>query len=498
MTAVSPILRDSVPMVDAAPGSFANLLAVDPNTLPQVAWFRDDFAGKSLTELVSPLTARAALQGILGEGIGRGILIPEGGETVGVWANLETLDSGILQGNLNLWARVSDSKGIYRSLPLGDLVNDVGEEPWNYLEASLVDVSPPVVLSGFHLTTSGSFGRIPEGLINLDDITVKGGALPEEGIVVEGFEEPSVWVPLSHEERTPDVTEISSRGARTGNGGLAFSWQELFRTSNRGMYIPSGPFPLPAIGSPHFLPGQVIRIKLGRQVLPVVVEDTTGFFPTMDPAIRPILIVNFEQFRQLVSLLPQAFPDDANEVWLALDPSADRTQVKRLAGEQLPGFGIFRDRAERVEVAERNPLAGGGWNGLTILSIAAVVAAVVLTLAVHAVVAVRTGRVDMVVARALGFSGAQSFLALSVERGLVAVIGLAAGAVVGLWPGRYILELLDVTTSGRPATPPMIPDVQLWLLAVSLGSLAGAALLGLLLSAVSSRRLKAIDVLRIG
>ena len=101
-----------------------------------------------------------------------------------------------------------------------------------------------------------------------------------------------------------------------------------------------------------------------------------------------------------------------------------------------------------MDTARRNPLAGGGWDGLTILGMTAITVAALLALAIHAVVAVRSGRVDLTVAQTLGLSRRQLALSLALERTIVAVIGLVAGSFMGIWLGRWTLGFLDITGRG--------------------------------------------------
>ena len=91
--------------------------------------------------------------------------------------------------------------------------------------------------------------------------------------------------------------------------------------------------------------------------------------------------------------------------------------------------------------------------------------AVLLTLTVHSLVSIRMGRVDLAVARVLGFSRRQFFLSLATERLIVAVLAIAAGAAMGYWPGLEILELVDLTPQGNAPVPPLAPSIRGWLLA---------------------------------
>ena len=185
-------------------------------------------------------------------------------------------------------------------------------------------------------------------------------------------------------------------------------------------------------------------------------------------------------------------------MWLALDEDADRSQVILRIAEAAPGLITVRDGEATAALAERNPLAGGGWDGLTIFSMAAIGIAVLLTLTVHSLVSIRTGRMDLAVARVLGFSSGQFFLSLAAERMIIAVLAIAAGAAMGYWPGLEILELVDLTPQGDAPVPPLLPSVKGWLMAGVLGGLLGAAILSVGFAVVAARRLNTAEVLRGG
>ena len=197
-------------------------------------------------------------------------------------------------------------------------------------------------------------------------------------------------------------------------------------------------------------------------------------------------------------MLFRSILDEPNEMWLALDEDADRSQVILQIAEAAPGLITVRDGEATAALAERNPLAGGGWDGLTIFSMAAIGIAVLLTLTVHSLVSIRTGRMDLAVARVLGFSSGQFFLSLAAERMIIAVLAITAGAAMGYWPGLEILELVDLSPRGDAPVPPLLPSVKGWLMAGVLGGLLGAAILSVGFAVVAARRLNTAEVLRGG
>ena len=151
-----------------------------------------------------------------------------------------------------------------------------------------------------------------------------------------------------------------------------------------------------------------------------------------------------------------------------------------------------------VDLAQRNPLAGGGWNGLTILSVSTLTLAALLALGTFAVVSVHASRIDLTVVRALGFSRLQTLLALALERIVVAVLGIGIGSALGIWLGWWVLGFLDITASGQPIIPPMIVTFHGGLITLVLVSLVMATAVAILFAGLAERRLKAADLLRIG
>lgn len=505
----SPIVRESVTLLDVLPGDSATLMAVDPKVLPDIVWFREDFAGKSLSELMELLRPVS----LPSSSFGSGILVPGDATRIGVWVDLTGLNSGTVVSDLNLWTRIYTSQGIFHNLFLGEVSKartglsarkvsgDGAESGWTYLEEEVKDtVNPsgePLRLVSFYLSRK-SFARTPPGTISLDDVTVKGPSSPPGGLVVEDFESSGGWAPLVNQGQAPDVVERATTAARSGNAGLRFTWEETFKDAPRGVVVPPDPFPLPAIGGPNFSVGQIVRVKAGRKLVPVVIRGTTDYFPTLNALTRPFMIVPLEPYKQYVRRTSLERVKEPNAFWASVQGDADRVQVVASLHERIGAFVSIKDRDLLVETARRNPLAGGGWNGLTFLSMTAITVAVLLTLVIHSLVAIHTGRVDLAVARTLGFSRLQLALSLALERGLTAIFGLVVGSVVGIWLSRWVLGFMDIDARGRPIIPPMVLEVQDGLVVGALGGLIAATLLGLLVAVVFVRRLNVPDVLRTG
>ena len=555
--AVSPIDRGFVVAFgDGFPPTISQLLAIDPETLPGTAWFRDDFSRTSLADLFRPLETRDLLgsRGLLRQDpdTGEGIAIPTKAESVGIWVNVATLRQSIIRQRLSLWMHLAEGNGGFTSLFVGDLISapeaplttgdegalpglpdttlrstspegmgtgdgavpgqadalgqvSTGEPDWIFLEVSLMGeqsyFTPQPPLSIVSIFMSGdSISSMPPASIDLDDITVKVPSGPEGGRVIESFEEPIGWVSLPNSGPEPDTIRLSPGAAHSGEYGVTFSWDRSSGGIPRGLIIPQGPYPLPAIGGPMFYRGQQVRLRSGKQLVPVVIRDVVSYFPSLDPSAQPFLLVSLEDYREYIRSIPFGMFNFPGELWVSLADTADRADTIGSMREGLPSFPILRvyDSDARVEMALRYPLAGGGWDGITIISITTMTIAVVLALGTYAIGSVRLGRVDLTVIRVIGLSRGQLFMSLALERTVVAVLGIAAGTALGLWLGQWVLGMLGTTSLGRSVVPPMIVTVQGWIIALVFTALIGSLLMGIILAALAARKLNTPDVLKMG
>jgi hypothetical protein len=506
----TPVKRDSVTLLDAMPGSSAGLLAFDPVSLAQITWFREDFSlsGKTLSEVVTPLRRGQSRLPDLSGNLPSGIPIPENAESIGVWVNTETFAESSVQQSLGMWLRMTDADGSHENLDMGEvelspggLVRTRGGSQWAYYESPLplekVWLDPPFNVVALYFV-GRSLYRMPPGSIYLDDITVKlnGPAGETAQQVIENFDDVGRWVSLPHNGSVPDQATVTSRAGRGDGLGMEFTWEDPLLQDGRGILIPPGDFPLAAVGSPTLPVGQTLRLILGRQLVPVVVQDSVSHFSTMQQRNIPFLLVSLKSLEDYTSRIPRGNPSPAREYWIALEEGVDRQEAIRLVREATSVSASIRDRSGLLERYSQDPLAGGGWNGLTLLGFGALTLVVTLALATHAIVAVNAARVELTVTRALGFSRNQLVSLLVLERVLVAGIGLVAGAVLGYYLGRWTLGYMGLTPNGLPIVPPMVFTVQTWLIGLVIVNLAIAAALATVVAAVTVGRLRVSDILR--
>ena len=511
---VTPVLQDTISLTGGQLSFPAHLLAAEPHALAEATWFRDDFSESTLPQLAelmrNPPTGSDSLTG----GEPAGVMLPTGVDRIGVWLNTAFLAGVELEANINVWTRLRNADGIYNNVSLGGFSSAGDEENdyWRFFSGELSErmarEADGWTVTAIFFTTS-TLARVPSGVIQIDDLTVYGPALQTEGTVVEGFDDTGRWRQIDILGSVQDVVEWGPESGRHGSAGLSFAWQEPFTGEQRGIQIPPVNLPIPAIGGGGLRQGEHLWIKHVQASIPIRIVGETSFFPTTAKPRQPFVILDIDSFLSYRRFLPSVGPVDApGQIWLSVkappepgtdgagDSSYNREDVISQIEDEVPPLTWVIDRDAIASRAALNPLAGGGWDGLTGLSIAAVGAAVGIASLLYGAAAARATRVDNAVARALGLSARQLFLTLLAERWLMAGAAIAAGAAIGYWPGLQLIQRLEIAPGSAEVLPPMIPQVHELLLSLVLAGLLLAVMGSALYSAVLARRDRPAEVLR--
>ena len=502
--AATPVLRDPVRLAGERFETPALLIAADPDAMAHTAWFRDDFADVGLAELAARIRRDRGATA-------QGAVLPAGAERIGVWLKTDDLANRQLQAAINVWAKLTDGDGRYRNVSLGGFGGAGQSAPagWRFYGGELPILQPAQdermaesgakwYLAAVFFSTS-SFVKVSAGRIYMDDFKVFGPGLPGQGVVTEGFDAPGQWAPLGTGAGVPDGAEIVPGRGRSGGAGLAFSWVEPFGGEQRGVHLPPVALPIPAIGGPGLYRGQNFRIRYGRGAVPVEIVGVSSLFPGVTDSRQPFLWVDLESYLSYLRFLPPGSGETSpQEIWLALNPTNDRQAAVTAITAQSPPLVSVASRDDAASVAAGNPLAGGGWNGLTGLGLTAAGLAAATALLLHSLAGAQARRTDTAVARALGLSRRQLLMSLAAERWLMGGIAIAAGAAIGYWPGMELTQLLALTPNGAAPVPPMLPAVNAALLGAVLAGLSAAVTASAALAALLALRDKPVDALRAG
>ncbi|MBI4234589.1 MAG: ABC transporter permease [Chloroflexi bacterium] len=477
---VSPLYRSYARASWASSSADVAVLGVTPESLPSTTWFRKDFAQKDLVALLEPLRLPLPAE--------RGLRLPAGTGRVGLWVKADRPYPGF-----TLWLRLRDGTGRFLDVALGGLQS----AGWVYLETPITGDDaprePPLTLTSLFVTGARLAG-LASGSLVIDDVTVLEAGGTKK--VIEGFEGNVLWVPIPGAASGSDSVRQSTGAAKSGRQGLELAWTDPLSDVPRGIMIPQTPWPLPAVAGAGLPRNEPVILTLRGGSIPIMVKGEARYFPTLSPASGPFVLVNLEHYRELLRSLPRGSTTASNEYWIALDKGSDHSKVVQAIQKAIPFYTDLEDREGKAVLAASDPLAAGGWHGLALLALVAMVGAAVMGLGLYAALVVQSARVELAVVQALGFSRRQVMLWLGLEHAALAGVGLVPGVVLGFLLGRWTLSYLDSTGQGRLVVPPVSLAVDPGLAALVVGSAILAAGLAALLAVVLFLRLKSHDVLR--
>ncbi|WP_322795730.1 FtsX-like permease family protein [Tepidiforma sp.] len=478
VASASAVLRlTGSPAAAALTGRTFQVLGLDPDAAPFQLWFRDDFAGQPLRDLLAGLGAPEPL---------RGRPLPPGAQELRVDVRLSAAGT-----QMTLWARIRDAAGYHQLIEFGTL--EPGD--WRTLSAPIArsyegQLPEPLTLVGLIITEPANrFTTAPVELL-LDNLA----AVTADGTValIDDFEAPEPgWTPLPARPALPDTYEVTRDGVPRGQAG------KLSRVPGQGTELwglaPAQPaIPLPVVATESFLGatglsvGATGVIAVAGTPVPIRVLASAEHFPTLPAAAGPGVVFNRAHLASWLGLAGSSVPRGFNEAWLSLAPGADPATVEAALRADPFSFGVVTSRERELSLLQRNPLISAGGAGILYLAFGAILLLVAAALLVSLWLVVQRRRVEFAVLRSLGFSRGQVIRLLAFEYGLVAVVGIAAGAWIGRAVASRMLSFLDVDEAGRRAEPPFILQTD-WL--IVLGGSAAVVFVFLFAFAFASRLL---------
>ena len=447
-----------------------NMLAVDSHRFADTAWFREDFSETEFQELTSKIAVEVKPEPIF---------LPSDTVRLGAWAKSEPRVE-----NLFLWFVIKDGKGRSRTITLGQI-----ESEWQHQTADVTSpfTEPAQLVSVQTFMQAGPDGAVPTTAF-IDDVYAENSR--GERTLLVSFDEFSEWtgmptsngldVIFSVDDEPPGLT-IDVPGDR----GPTVARIEMDRGNDqgvRGIYRTATGEPLPVIASDAFMfetntnVGSQFIVQINGGYVPVEIQDSVTYFPTLDPGRAPFLVANVDStidFLELRGLTAQR----PNELFVAIDPDMHGHVLLEL--RKLLGFTTYTDRATLLQDSTVDPLVVAGWRGISVVSIlmAGVAAAFgyFTYLAAHAF---RTRR-ESALLSSMGMKARAFGTLVLIEHLMVAVLGIGIGIASGWYISRLAVSSLTFTQTGGDLLPPFVMQTN-W---VPVGILA-AVILGSTLIAV--------------
>lgn len=496
VAAASDALRAPAGIMAEGFGRSANLLAVDPATLAQVAWDREGLVGSTLRQKIRTLATPS---------LGGGRLLPASATGIGVWAM-----PGRPLPAVRLVARFTDVQGQWFDVVLGSL----GYRGWRRLEAPLVpsrlgrlpreEVSrpqPPYTLQA--LTVVPLRNEEEPGALFLDGIFALG---PTGETLLEGFADIQGWSVLE-DPFQPGVQTLtlSNASPRSGKPTALFTWSGGFLGA-RGIR-PGPPLePLPALFSrtllekAHLEVGERVTASVLSTSVPLRIVGKVDYFPTLYPEEEPFLVVPLQPLVDYLSLHSPRWMETTAEVWVRVEPGAhlSATALRQALEQEGVRPSAVLAAQEATQRRKADPLLTAGWAGLVLLAFGVTVMASTSAISLYLFLDTRAREGEYALLRAVGFTRRQLTGVVWFNFILVVAVGIGLGTWAGHRMASGLLPLLEVAETGRRITPPMVLETHwLGLLAVY-GTLALGAAVAATVLAWAASRLDLQGVLRRG
>jgi ABC-type antimicrobial peptide transport system permease subunit len=435
----------------------STMLALEPESMKTIAWFREDFADKTLPELMNLLEKDKPET--------QGISLPDNARKIGLWVRPAYKQTG----KFNINARVEDANHQYWEIELGTPVS----EDWQYLEGTLVYPGLETVIPS-PITLHCLWVRISEGRsgefqgLYLDDLQT----LSENGnpIVVEDFEDVSEWTVQTDETTGRQLgggsqTDAIKADMTTFYGGKKsgrYTWMARGSSSYRGIFPNMDNRPLSIIVSRGFLSntgteiGDWVTVRMPGQYFTVEIADAMDYFPTLNPDTGLFMLANLDRLLALRNqMLGSSYPLYPNEVWIALTDDKD-VRAAAITTLQQPAYKSeeFFDKDEIILKQKSDPLIAAGWGGVLRLAFFGVILVSGLGFIVYAYLSARGRQLEFAILRTLGFSFRQIIMMIGFEQISIIVIGIGLGTYVGMLLSGVMLPFLQLTERGQQVVPP--------------------------------------------
>jgi hypothetical protein len=448
---VEPVLRVSG---DVSTGSRTGItvLGLDPETIPALTGWRDDFSALSQEALAARIrpTGEAAPRGPVLPEDATTLELPAQGPPVTITASVETPDGGYSQLQLG------------EPAPEGTVLRVAVPDEARGGRIIALTVSPPV-----KVTERGGEGRPLELSLGLGNLTAR---TPQGDIALGGYED---WLAVNgiEAEATPEGATIT--------GTLTESAAARFRPEQ-----PSDEQPLSVIASPNVAaaagPTGDLALRVGGEQVVARVAAVAERFP----GAREDFVV--ADRRLLGTALNAARPGIAipNEVWLGADTEEQRAELAAELGRAPYNVLTVDSRAELEQSLRNDPLARGTL--LTLLAAALVALGLALVGVLLGVVSdVRDERGELQDLEAQGARPALLRRVVRLRSLVVVVVGVVGGLATAALLGLLVVDLVAVTADARATELPLRTAVAWPVLGAAL--LAGVLAAATLVTAASRR-----------
>ena len=424
-------------------GTQFDLLALESEDFPYISWYREDFSDRPLGVVMQALQYNVLTESVV---------LPEGATSVGVW-----VDPRDVSGSLALWFVLQDGRGTSRTVTLGDL----GTAGWQLMRAKIpVGLEEPIKLVAVQLFEMVLGPAATPGSIRLDNIHATVGPDEEERLL-DDFEGRTRWTSLATSMISTDSIQPTTDDVYSGKQAGIFRFGKENDGGIRGFYQSPSGGPVPVVASSSFMAatsasiGDELIVKVRNRLIPIVVRDTVGYFPTLDPSDGGFLLAELDSVISHMNILSPRSAFRPNELFIAKAPDATDS-VRELVLGRAPVADLVKDKEFLLTSLSLDPLVTAGWKAMVLLSVGVIVFTAGLGYVTYLLQFADRSRSEMGFLQAFGLSRRQMMGLLSLEHLVIVIIGLGLGTWAGFQMSTRMVASVAVTEKGEQVLPPFI------------------------------------------
>lgn len=453
------------------------ILAVQPGTLVDTTYWRDDLGELKLPPLPDRMTTLPV--------VGRALPVIPGRVALSVRLEVgELTDAGMSEyraypdffwNRIQLSLRLRDESGALITVPLQPVEQLPAQDGWVYVEGDLQEALSAYIPKG-ELSLDAFYWVFSVPLANrrtnnvfalsFDNLTL---TMPDDSLLkLDWFTTEDRWdIIHGSGDGIEGTVRASSNVGVSGAIYRQVSWSQNIQTGivTMGMllnYPEVGP--IPAIGSSAFaslnglIPGTIFQIRQIKTGDPwFQLADTTDYFPTLYPDQRAFVIVNQDALLYTLNRLPDAniYPTEA---WLRLESGASTESTLDLLKQHSDDFTLKNVRTfdQALNDLQSDILFSIGLSGMLYLAFGVALILSVLSLLTYAALTTQMRRIEFGVLQALGFSSFRVIVTMLLEQILVIVIGIGQGVILGIVVSERLLPTMALSVNGQLITPPFV------------------------------------------
>ncbi len=443
VTSVSLGLRGRGTVGSTFTGGGFDVLALESLDFHRISWYRDDFSTRPLSGVMDKLQPVSRNEPIA---------IPKGASTIGVWVK-----PAEEYANIFMWMAIQDSTGIVTTATLGE----TGPTEWHLMRTDIPrGLIPPLTVAAIQIFEPVFGPAGTAGSMLLDDLHVTIGSNGEK-VLLQDFESGSNWTPLATSILSSDSISTTRQDSHNGNAAGLFRFGKDTDRGIRGFYQSPSGGPLPIVVSSSFLLAtgtqvrDVIIINILGRLVPVVIQDSVDYFPTLQPKGGGFILADLDILLRHLNILSPTSAFYPNELFIKRASSASEAVsevVYRIAGSSEQVY----DRGALLTDVRLDPLITAGWRAMVALSVVLIVFTSGLGYVTYLLSFADHSRNEMGFLQSLGLSARQMMGLLGLEHLAIVIIGLGLGTWAGFQMSAIMVSSVAVTETGQRVVPPFI------------------------------------------